>query len=270
MLKNERGNIEGHQGIELVDSCMLVDDIMRQIMPQLNQFLVLTYQKKLNLAQKNLKIFASFDNEKKYIYELKVISDYLRDVFSDITTSSLSEPIRNARVTQIEAAIQKIRKIHFKYIDIINNRISNNNYDIGFQYSMIRTSYSLYCLSCIVEYIIAGLLDNENLLILKDKVRKELNEINSITEKIKDIVRKQKGKVEHHLYFENNRWIWDWGDYYMNKINKDNLYNQETVLKNTESRLEFIDIDDELKSIDKLREIATEKIKYIAVYPDNK
>ena len=239
---------------------------MRQITPQLNQFLVLIYQEKLKLEQENLKILESFN--KNDIYELKVISDYISDVFSDITTSSLSESIRNARITQIEASIPKIRKIYFTYIDIIKDKIINDNYDIGFEYSMIRTSYSLYCLSCIVEYIIAGLLDNENLLILKDKVRKELNEINSITEQLKNIVKKQKGKVENHLRFENNRWIWNAYDFYMNNISKNNLSNQKTVLINTEATLKFIDIDYELKSIDELRKIATEKSKYIAVYPD--
>ncbi len=186
ILKGEKG-FGKHEGLELLNTIELTTETMNHIAPILNYKLAEIYyeayaetnrlfnENQSLLTQQN--IFVT-----QQINALKAKTKFLQEVYKDISQISKSDVLRQSTCTSLQNIRIKLDEIFYNFISQINQGLMIKNFnDVDSNYICARYALSHYGFALVLEYVVAGLIDNESMKSLKAKVEEAFSSFNQTT-----------------------------------------------------------------------------------------
>ncbi|MFP6099475.1 hypothetical protein ACLGAQ_04495 [Helicobacter pylori] len=235
MQKGEKG-FGGHEGFEIVGAIELTTGIMNHIAPILNYKLAEIYyeayaetnrlfnENQRLLTQQN--IFVA-----QQVNALKAKTKFLQEVYKDISQISKSDFFRQSTCTSLQNIRIKLDEIFYNFISQINQGLMIKNFnDVGSNYICARYALSHYGFALVLEYVVAGLIDNESMKSLKAKVEEAFDSFNQTTKNWEE----QLNFIQDDNYQSQQsiipyRWYYGSAQYHPNQLNEINRLNNENA-----------------------------------------
>ncbi|WP_441735713.1 hypothetical protein [Helicobacter pylori] len=187
MIKGEKG-FGGHEGFEIVDATELTIGFMNHIVPILNYRLAEIYYEAYaetnRLFNENQRLLAQQNTfVTQQINALKAKTKFLQEVYKDISQISKSDVLRQSTCTNLQRIRIELDEIFYNFISQINQGLMVKNFnDVSGNYICARYALSHYIFALVLEYVVAGLIDNESMEALKDKIEETFEKFNQTTE----------------------------------------------------------------------------------------
>ncbi|MCQ2845565.1 hypothetical protein JT180_02980 [Helicobacter pylori] len=233
MLKGEKG-FGSHIGFEIAN---ITIETMNHIAPILNYKLAEIYyeayaetnrlfnENQSLLTQQN--IFVT-----QQINALKAKIKFLQEVYKDISQISKSDVFRQSTYTSLQNIRIKLDEIFYNFISQINQGLMIKNFnDVSSNYICARYALSHYGFALVLEYVVAGLIDNESMKSLKAKVKEAFSSFNQTTENL--------GRKLNFIQDDNYQsqqsimpfygWYYGSARYHPNQLNEINRLNNENA-----------------------------------------
>ncbi|WQX90900.1 hypothetical protein KVL61_05575 [Helicobacter pylori] len=249
MLKGVKG-FGGHEGFEIVGAIELTTGIMNHIAPILNYKLAEIYyeayaetnrlfnENQRLLTQQN--IFVA-----QQVNALKAKTKFLQEVYKDISQISKSDFFRQSTCTSLQNIRIKLDEIFYNFISQINQGLMIKNFnDVSGNYICARYALSHYGFALVLEYVVAGLIDNESMKFLKAKVEEAFDSFNKTTSDLeRELNFIQNSNFQTQKYIWNNPFLGWWYDSWNNQPQPQHSPYQQNELNrlNNENRnIEYI------------------------------
>ncbi|WP_305876541.1 hypothetical protein [Helicobacter pylori] len=236
ILKGEKG-FGKHEGLELLNTIELTTETMNHIAPILNYKLAEIYyeayaetnrlfnENQSLLTQQN--IFVT-----QQINALKAKTKFLQEVYKDISQISKSDVFRQSTCTNLQNIRIELDEIFYNFISQINQGLMIKNFnDVGSNYICARYALSHYGFALVLEYVVAGLIDNESMKSLKAKVEEAFSSFNQTTENLE-----RKLNFIHNNNYQSQQsimpfygWYYGSAQYHPNQLNEINRLNNENA-----------------------------------------
>ncbi len=187
MIKGEKG-FGGHEGFEIVDATELTTGFMNHIVPILNYKLAEiyyeAYAKTNRLFNENQRLLAQQNTfVTQQINALNAKTKFLQEVYKDISQISKSDVLIQSTCTNLQRIRIELDEIFYNFISQINQGLMVKNFnDVSNNYICARYALSHYNFALVLEYVVAGLIDNESMEALKDKIEETFEKFNQTTE----------------------------------------------------------------------------------------
>ncbi|GAA7882189.1 hypothetical protein HpMS197_09830 [Helicobacter pylori] len=187
MIKGEKG-FWGHEGFEIVDATELTTGFMNHIVPILNYKLAEIYYEAYAetncLFNENQRLLAQQNTfVTQQINALKAKTKFLQEVYKDISQISKSDVLIQSTCTNLQRIRIELDEIFYNFISQINQGLMVKNFnDVSGNYICARYALSHYIFALVLEYVVAGLIDNESMEALKDKIEETFEKFNQTTE----------------------------------------------------------------------------------------
>ncbi|WQX78469.1 hypothetical protein KVJ70_00960 [Helicobacter pylori] len=232
MLKGEKG-FGSHIGFEIANIAI---ETMNHIAPILNYKLVEIYyeayaetnrlfnENQRLLTQQN--VFVA-----QQVNALKAKTKFLQEVYKDISQISKSDFFRQSTCTSLQNIRIKLDEIFYNFISQINQGLMIKNFnDVGSNYICARYALSHYGFALVLEYVVAGLIDNESMKSLKAKVEEAFDSFNQTTKNWEE----QLNFIQDDNYQSQQsiipyRWYYGSAQYHPNQLNEINRLNNENA-----------------------------------------
>lgn len=232
MLKGEKG-FGSHIGFEIANIAI---ETMNHIAPILNYKLAEIYYEayaEINrlfnenqrlLTQQN--VFVA-----QQVNALKAKTKFLQEVYKDISQISKSDFFRQSTCTSLQNIRIKLDEIFYNFISQINQGLMIKNFnDVGSNYICARYALSHYGFALVLEYVVAGLIDNESMKSLKAKVEEAFDSFNQTTKNWEE----QLNFIQDDNYQSQQsiipyRWYYGSAQYHPNQLNEINRLNNENA-----------------------------------------
>ncbi|WRG08118.1 hypothetical protein FNE30_05730 [Helicobacter pylori] len=232
MLKGEKG-FGSHIGFEIANIAI---ETMNHIAPILNYKLAEIYyeayaetnrlfnENQRLLTQQN--IFVA-----QQVNALKAKTKFLQEVYKDISQISKSDFFRQSTCTSLQNIRIKLDEIFYNFISQINQGLMIKNFnDVGSNYICARYALSHYGFALVLEYVVAGLIDNESMKSLKAKVEEAFDSFNQTTKNWEE----QLNFIQDDNYQSQQsiipyRWYYGSAQYHPNQLNEINRLNNENA-----------------------------------------
>ncbi|GAA7426069.1 hypothetical protein ID0988_08000 [Helicobacter pylori] len=241
MLKKEKG-FGGHEGFEIVDAIEKTSNLMNHIAPILNYKLAEIYYEAYaetnRLFNENQRLLAQQNTfVTQQINALNAKTKFLQEVYKDISQISKSDVFRQSRCTNLQRIRIELDEIFNNFISQIDQGLMVKNFnDVSSNYICARYALSHYIFALVLEYVVAGLIDNESMKYLEAKVKEAFCSFNQITENWKrelnfiqnDNYQSQRNIVPFYGWYDG------WAQYHPNQQNEINR------LKNENAHIEYI------------------------------
>ncbi|GAA8462796.1 hypothetical protein KKKH23_10760 [Helicobacter pylori] len=236
MIKGEKG-FGGHEGFEIVDAIEKTSNLMNHIAPILNYKLAEIYyeayaetnrlfnENQSLLTQQN--IFVT-----QQINALKAKTKFLQEVYKDISQTSKSDVFRQSTCTSLQRIRIELDEIFYNFISQINQGLILKNFnDVSGNYICARYALSHYGFALVLEYVVAGLIDNESMKFLKAKVEEAFDSFNQTT---KNLGRKLNSIQDDNCQSQQSiipfyGWYYGSARYHPNQLNEINRLNNENA-----------------------------------------
>ncbi|OPG32777.1 hypothetical protein [Helicobacter pylori] len=233
MLKGEKG-FGSHIGFEIANIAI---ETMNHIAPILNYKLAEIYyeayaetnrlfnENQSLLTQQN--IFVT-----QQINALKAKTKFLQEFFKDISQISKSGFFRQSTCTNLQRIRIELDEIFYNFISQINQGLMIKNFnDVGSNYICARYALSHYIFALVLEYVVAGLIDNESMKSLKAKVEEIFCSFNQTT---KNLGRKLNFIQDDNYQSQQSimpfyGWYYGSARYHPNQLNEINRLNNENA-----------------------------------------
>lgn len=233
MLKGEKG-FGSHIGFEIANIAI---ETMNYIAPILNYKLAEIYyeayaetnrlfnENQSLLTQQN--IFVT-----QQINALKAKTKFLQEVYKDISQISKSDVFRQSTCTSLQNIRIKLDEIFYNFISQINQGLMIKNFnDVGSNYICAKYALSHYGFALVLEYVVAGLIDNESMKSLKAKVEEAFSSFNQTT---KNLGRKLNFIQDDNYQSQQSimpfyGWYYGSARYHPNQLNEINRLNNENA-----------------------------------------
>lgn len=233
MLKGEKG-FGSHIGFEIANIAI---ETMNHIAPILNYKLAEIYyeayaetnrlfnENQSLLTQQN--IFVT-----QQINALKAKTKFLQEVYKDISQISKSDVFRQSTCTSLQNIRIKLDEIFYNFISQINQGLMIKNFnDVGSNYICAKYALSHYGFALVLEYVVAGLIDNESMKSLKAKVEEAFSSFNQTT---KNLGRKLNFIQDDNYQSQQSimpfyGWYYGSARYHPNQLNEINRLNNENA-----------------------------------------
>ncbi len=228
ILKGEKG-FGGHEGFKIVDTIELTIGFMNHIVPTLNYKLAEIYyeayaetnrlfnENQRLLAQQN--IFVT-----QQINALNAKTKFLQEVYKDISQISKSDILRQSTCTNLQRICIELDEIFYNFISQIDQGLMVKNFnDVNGNYICARYTLSHYIFALVLEYVVAGLIDNKSMESLKVKVEEAFCSFNQTTSNLR---RELNFIQNNNAQTQQNIWqspLYGW--YEQNEINRLNNEN---------------------------------------------
>ncbi|GAA9691480.1 hypothetical protein HpVH80_05020 [Helicobacter pylori] len=240
MLKGEKG-FGSHIGFEIANNIAI--ETMNHIAPILNYKLAEIYyeayaetnrlfnENQSLLTQQN--IFVT-----QQINALKAKTKFLQEVYKDISQTSKSDVFRQSTCTSLQRIRIELDEIFYNFISQINQGLILKNFnDVSGNYICARYALSHYGFALVLEYVVAGLIDNESMKFLKAKVEEAFDSFNQTT---KNLGRKLNSIQDDNCQSQQSiipfyGWYYDESAHY--HPNQQNEFNR---LNNENAHIEYI------------------------------
>lgn len=178
MIKGEKG-FGGHEGFEIVrDATELTTGFMNHIVPILNYKLAEIYYEAYvetnRLFNENQRLLAQQNTfVTQQINALKAKTKFLQEIYRDISQISKSDVLRQSTCTILQRIRIELDEVFYNFISQIDQGLMVKNFnDVSDNYICARYALSQYIFALVLEYVVAGLIDNESMKALKDKIEK--------------------------------------------------------------------------------------------------
>ncbi|GHS54095.1 hypothetical protein VN1171_00670 [Helicobacter pylori] len=234
MLKGEKG-FGSHIGFEIANNIAI--ETMNHIAPILNYKLAEIYyeayaetnrlfnENQSLLTQQN--IFVT-----QQINALKAKTKFLQEVYKDISQTSKSDVFRQSTCTSLQRIRIELDEIFYNFISQINQGLILKNFnDVSGNYICARYALSHYGFALVLEYVVAGLIDNESMKFLKAKVEEAFDSFNQTT---KNLGRKLNSIQDDNCQSQQSiipfyGWYYGSARYHPNQLNEINRLNNENA-----------------------------------------
>ncbi|GAA7505203.1 hypothetical protein VN0020_08760 [Helicobacter pylori] len=189
MIKGEKG-FGGHEGFEIVDAIEKTSNLMNHIVPILNYKLAEIYYEAYaetnRLFNENQRLLAQQNTfVTQQINALKAKTKFLQEVYKDISQISKSDVLRQSTCTNLQRICIELDEIFYNFISQINQGLMVKNFnDVSGNYICARYALSHYGFALVLEYVVAGLIDNESMKFLKAKVEEAFDSFNQTTKNL--------------------------------------------------------------------------------------
>ncbi len=187
MIKGEKG-FGGHEGFEIVNATELTTGLMNHIVPILNcklsEIYYGAYVETNRLFNENQRLLAQQNTfVTQQINALKAKTKFLQEVYKDISQISKSDVLIQSTCTNLQRICIELDEIFYNFISQTNQGLMVKNFnDASGNYICARYALSHYNFALALEYIVAGLIDNESMEALKDKIEETFEKFNQTTE----------------------------------------------------------------------------------------
>ncbi|NHB39518.1 hypothetical protein [Helicobacter pylori] len=233
MLKGEKG-FGSHIGFEIANIAI---ETMNHIAPILNYKLAEiyyeTYAETNRLFNENQSLLTQQNIfVTQQINALKAKTKFLQEFFKDISQISKSGFFRQSTCTNLQRIRIELDEIFYNFISQINQGLMIKNFnDVGGNYICARYALSHYGFALVLEYVVAGLIDNESMKSLKAKVEEIFCSFNQTTENL---------RIELNFIQDDNYqsqqsimpfygWYYGSARYHPNQLNEINRLNNENA-----------------------------------------
>ncbi|GAA9549197.1 hypothetical protein UBN62_07710 [Helicobacter pylori] len=234
MLEGEKG-FGSHIGFEIANNIAI--ETMNHIAPILNYKLAEIYyeayaetnrlfnENQSLLTQQN--IFVT-----QQINALKAKTKFLQEVYKDISQTSKSDVFRQSTCTSLQRIRIELDEIFYNFISQINQGLILKNFnDVSGNYICARYALSHYGFALVLEYVVAGLIDNESMKFLKAKVEEAFDSFNQTT---KNLGRKLNSIQDDNCQSQQSiipfyGWYYGSARYHPNQLNEINRLNNENA-----------------------------------------
>ncbi|MCQ2651841.1 hypothetical protein JT161_02335 [Helicobacter pylori] len=233
MQKGEKG-FGSHIGFEIANDIAI--ETMNQIAPILNYKLAEIYyeayaetnrlfdENQRLLTQQN--IFVT-----QQVNALKAKTKFLQEVYKDISQISKSDIWRQSTCTNLQRIHIELNEIFYNFISQINQGLILKNFnDVSGNHICARYALSHYIFALVLEYVAAGLIDNESMKFLKVKVEEAFDSFNQTTKNWEE----QLNFIQDDNYQSQQsiipyRWYYGSAQYHPNQLNEINRLNNENA-----------------------------------------
>ncbi|GAA8909980.1 hypothetical protein HpEKA37_07090 [Helicobacter pylori] len=234
ILKGEKG-FGSHIGFEIANNIAI--ETMNHIAPILNYKLAEIYyeayaetnrlfnENQSLLTQQN--IFVT-----QQINALKAKTKFLQEVYKDISQTSKSDVFRQSTCTSLQRIRIELDEIFYNFISQINQGLILKNFnDVSGNYICARYALSHYGFALVLEYVVAGLINNESMKFLKAKVEEAFDSFNQTT---KNLGRKLNSIQDDNCQSQQSiipfyGWYYGSARYHPNQLNEINRLNNENA-----------------------------------------
>ncbi|PUB99198.1 hypothetical protein C2S39_07265 [Helicobacter pylori] len=238
MLKGVKG-VGGHQGFELINHTELAVNIMNHIIPSLNYELSKIYyeayaetnrlfdENQRLLTQQN--IFVT-----QQINALNAKTKFLQEVHKDISQISKSDILRQSTCTNLQRIRTELDEIFYNFISQIDQGLMVKNFnDVNGNCICARYALSHYIFALVLEYVVAGLIDNESMKSLKAKVQEAFCSFNQTTSNLRrelNFIQNNNAQTQQNI-LQSPLYGWCYGSaqYHPNQLNEINRLNNENA-----------------------------------------
>ncbi len=239
VIKGEKG-FGGHEGFEIVDAIELTTGFMNHIVPILNYKLAEIYyeayvetnrlfnENQMLLAQQNTFVT-------QQINALKTKTKFLQEVYTDISQISKSDVLIQSTCTNLQRIRIELDEIFYNFISQINQGLMVKNFnDVSGNYICARYALSHYIFALVLEYVVAGLIDNESMEALKDKIEEAFEKFNQTTEGFRgqlSLIQNNNAQTQQSIWQSPfYGWYYDGSaQYHPNQQNEFNRLNNENA-----------------------------------------
>ncbi|WP_219030773.1 hypothetical protein [Helicobacter pylori] len=281
MIKGEKG-FRGHEGFEIVGAIELTIGFMNHIVPILNYKLAEIYyeayaetnrlfnENQRLLAQQN--IFVT-----QQINALKAKTKFLQEVYKDISQISKSDVWIQSTCTNLQRIRIELDEIFYNFISQINQGLTVKNFnDVNGNYICARYALSHYIFALVLEYVVAGLIDNEGMEALKDKIEETFEKFNQTTESFREqlnLIQNNNALTRQNIW-QNPfyGWYYGSGQYHPNQQNEFNRLNDENahIEYISNNVLSYFDIKRDREALFNLIEAPKQYLQNIVITPKEK
>ncbi|GAA8258124.1 hypothetical protein HpBT157_11090 [Helicobacter pylori] len=244
MIKGEKG-FGGHEGFEIVDATELTTGFMNHIVPILNYKLAEIYYEAYaetnRLFNENQRLLVQQNTfVAQQINALKAKTKFLQEVYKDISQISKSDVLIQSICTNLQRIRIELDEIFYNFISQINQGLIVKNFnDVSGNYICARYALSHYIFALVLEYVVAGLIDNESMEALKDKIEETFEKSNQITEGFKEqlsLIQNNNALTQQNIWQSPfYGWYYDESTHY--HPNQQNEFNR---LNNENAHIEYI------------------------------
>ncbi len=243
ILKGEKG-FGGHEGFEIVDAIELTTGFMNHIVPILNYKLAEIYYEAYaetnRLFNENQLLAQQNTFVAQQINALNAKTKFLQEVYKDISQISKSDVWRQSTCTNLQRIHIELDEISYNFISQIDQGLMVKNFnDVSGNYICARYALSHYIFALVLEYVVAGLIDNESMEALKDKIEETFEKFNQTTEGF----RRQLSLIQNNNALTQQN-IWQsplYGWYYDGSaLYHPNQQNELNRLNNENAHIEYI------------------------------
>ncbi|WP_001123639.1 hypothetical protein [Helicobacter pylori] len=239
MLKGEKG-FGSHIGFEIANDIAI--ETMNHIAPILNYKLAEIYyeayaetnrlfnENQRLLTQQN--IFVA-----QQVNALKAKTKFLQEVYKDISQISKSDIWRQSTCTNLQRIHIELNEIFYNFISQINQGLILKNFnDVSGNHICARYALSHYIFALVLEYVVAGLIDNESMKFLKAKVEEAFDSFNQTTKNWEE----QLNFIQNDNYQSQQSIMPFYGWYYGSARYHPNQLNEINRLNNENADIEYI------------------------------
>lgn len=273
MLKGEKG-IGSHIGFEIANIAI---ETMNHIASILNYKLAEIYyeayaetnrlfnENQRLLTQQN--IFVA-----QQINALKAKTKFLQEVYKDISQISKSGFFRQSTCTSLQRIRIELDEIFYNFISQINQGLILKNFnDVSGNYICARYALSHYIFALVLEYVVAGLIDNESMKSLKAKVEEAFCSFNQTTEGFEgqlSLIQNNNAQTQQNIWqIPFYGWCYGSAQYHTNQLNEINRLNNENAhieyIKN--NVLSYFDIKRDREALFNLIEAPKQYLQNIVI-----
>ncbi len=238
MIKGEKG-FGGHAGFEIVSASEKTLNLMNHIVPILNYKLAEIYYKAYaetnRLFDENQRLLTQQNTfVTQQINALNAKTKFLQEVYKDISQISKSEIARQGIYTNLQKIRIELDEIFYNFISQIDQGLMVKNFnDVNGNYICARYALSHYIFALVLEYVVAGLIDNESMESLKVKVEKAFCSFNQTTESFEgqlSLIQNNNAQTQQNIS-QSPFYGWYYGSaqYHPNQQNEINRLNNENA-----------------------------------------
>ncbi|WP_187861973.1 hypothetical protein [Helicobacter pylori] len=271
MLKGEKG-FGSHIGFEIANIAI---ETMNHIAPILNYKLAEiyyeTYAETNRLFNENQSLLAQQNIfVTQQINALKAKTKFLQEFFKDISQTSKSGFFRQSTCTNLQRIRIELDEIFYNFISQINQGLMIKNFnDVGSNYICARYALSHYIFALVLEYVVAGLIDNESMKSLKAKVEEIFCSFNQTT---KNLGRKLNFIQDDNYQSQQSimpfyGWYYGSARYHPNQLNEINrLNNENAYIEHINNNvLSYFDIERDREALFNLIEAPKQYLQNIVI-----
>ncbi len=196
---------------------------------------------------------------------LKAKTKFLQEVYKDISQISKSDIWRQSTCTNLQRIRIELDEIFYNFISQINQWLILKNFNnVSGNHICARYALSHYIFALVLEYVVAGLIDNESMKFLKAKVEEAFDSFNKTTENLG-----RKLNFIHNNNCQSQQSImpcygWYYGSAQLNEINR--LNNENAHIEYIKSNvLSYFDIKRDREALFNLIEAPKQYLQNIVI-----
>ncbi|GAA8006169.1 hypothetical protein HpKG59_08310 [Helicobacter pylori] len=234
MIKGEKG-FRGHEGFEIVSAINLMNHVAPILNYKLAEIYYEAYAETNRLFNENQRLLAQQNTfVTQQINALNAKTKFLQEVYKNISQISKSDVLIQSTCTNLQRIRIELDEIFYNFISQINQGLMVKNFnDVNNNYICARYALSHYIFALVLEYVVAGLIDNESMEALKDKIEETFEKFNQTTEGFGgqlSLIQNNNALTQQNIWQSPfYGWCYESAQYHPNQQNEINRLNNENA-----------------------------------------